>query len=80
MMICFVVFTEPGHVFESIHWTVDGATAMAVSCGAAAMPDGAEITIDAVTIALGSAPAISLKCHAEDGIDAAHIERHAILV
>ncbi|MGY2733515.1 hypothetical protein [Sphingomonas sp. UYP23] len=80
MMHCYVVFTDPGHVFESIHRTVDGATAMAASIGAASMPDGSEITIDAVTAVLRHAASISFACHAEDGIATAHIERHAILV
>lgn len=80
MTYCFVVFTDPGRVFESLHRTVDGATVAAASCGAASMPDGSPIVIDAVGKVLLDAPSISFRCDFEDGVEGVHIERHVILV
>ncbi len=80
MRMCYVVFTDPGHVFESIHRSVDGATAVASACGAACMPDGSVITMSGVAAILRVEAAVSLHCHPEDGGGLVHIERHAILV
>ena len=81
MMYCYVVFTDPGRRFENIHRTIDGATAAAAACGAAVMPDGTTITIDAVTAVLKGGATITFEhCYTEDGIGAARIERHALLV
>ncbi|WP_140851172.1 hypothetical protein [Sphingomonas glacialis] len=67
-------------MFESIHRTIDGATVAACVCGAAVMPDGSAITIEAVKAALRLAATISFECNIEDGANLARIERHPILV
>ncbi|WP_242153230.1 hypothetical protein [Sphingomonas sp. BAUL-RG-20F-R05-02] len=80
MRSCFVVFTDPGRVMQGMHRTVDGATVAAVSCGAARMPDGSDVTIDAVAKLLRNAPSVSFACHEWEDAETAHIERHPILL
>lgn len=48
MRHCFIVFAEPGHAFQSVHRTVEGAVHSAAALGAAVMPDGSLMTIDCV--------------------------------
>lgn len=80
MRVCYVVFTDPGRVFESIHRTVDGATAAASACGATQMPDGSAIIIAAVAANLRLNASISLPCEPHETNDLVHIERHPILI
>ena len=79
-MTCYLVFSEPGHVFNSVHRTLDGATHEAASMGAATMPDGNAITIALVRAQLANGPRAVLMCDAGGSADAIHIERHAIVV
>ena len=80
MRTCLVVFSEPGHVFEGIHRTIDGATASAASLGAIRMPDGREITADAVAALMHAGSTVTFPCGEQDEAEAVSIERHAILI
>ena len=77
-MICYVLFTEPGSVFQGIHYTIDGAVHRAAALGATVMESGNEMFVDDVTKAFTRTSAISFNCPNSEELTQLRIERHGV--
>jgi hypothetical protein len=77
-MICYVLFAEPGSIFQGLHRTIDGAVHRAAALGAIATECGGEMFVDDITKIMAGTSAFSFYC--ADGEEFTHvrIERHGI--
>lgn len=79
-MTCYVLFAEPGNLFEGLHHTVDGAVHRAAALGALTMEDGKELFVDDVADILRNTATISFRCGSDDEMTHIRIERHGIFI
>lgn len=80
MLTCYVLFADPGGVFQELHRTVDGAVHRAAALGAVTTEDGEELSIEAAAQELASTGAIKLLCSPNEGCEVVRIELHGIYV
>ncbi len=77
-MNCYVLFAEPGSVFQGLHRTIDGAVHRAAALGAIATETGGEMFVDDITKTMAAASAISFYCAEGDEFTHVRIERHGL--
>lgn len=80
MRHCFLVFAEPGDVFQGVHRTIDGAAHNAAGLGATTMPRGGTMTVDGIRDLLARSPIVRLPCASGEEFEAIRIERHYIVL
>lgn len=80
MMTCYVLFAEPGSVFQGLHRTIDGAVHRAAALGAVKTEFGEELSIEDVAEIMASAGVATLVCAPEESCTHVRIERHGIHV
>jgi hypothetical protein len=80
MMTCYVLFAEPGNVFQGLHRTVDGAVHRAAALGAVTTEDGDEMSIEAAAEELASTGVVTFLCSPIERCELVRIELHGICV
>lgn len=80
MLTCYVLFADPGGVFQGLHRTVDGAVHRAAALGAVTTEKGEELSIEAAAEELASTGAVRLLCLPNQVCDVVRIELHGIYV
>lgn len=80
MLSCYVIFAEPGGVFQGLHRSVDGAVHRVAALGAVTSENGQELSIEAAAAELASTGTVTFTCAAGEPCSQLRIELHGIYV
>lgn len=80
MLTCYVLFAEPGTIFQGLHRTVDGAVHRAATLGAVATEEGQELSIAIAADEIASTGTVTFLCSPREACTQVRIELHGIYV